>query len=134
MTMATWDPNFTSFCALCFSLWQWQIFNPLSEARDWTCILKETMWVLNKLSHNGKSCCFFILASIAFVPFIWSYYEVGMRTESLSISPNSSFTFHLMSLCIACSENYWAEFFSSIFSLSLYPFWYLVHLWKFVYT
>ena len=30
-------------CELCHSLWQRHIFNPLSEARDQTCILMDTM-------------------------------------------------------------------------------------------
>ena len=30
-------------------------FNPLSEARDGTCILMDTSQVLNPLSHNGNS-------------------------------------------------------------------------------
>ena len=34
---------------------QHQIFNPLSEARDQTCILMDTSWVPNPLSHNGNS-------------------------------------------------------------------------------
>ena len=37
------------------SLWQCQILNPLSEARDWTHILKDTSQILNTLSHNGNS-------------------------------------------------------------------------------
>ena len=31
------------------------ILNPVSEARDETCILMDTRWVLNPLSHNGNS-------------------------------------------------------------------------------
>ena len=38
--MATPDPS--RICNLRLSLWQPQIFNPLSEARDWTHILIET--------------------------------------------------------------------------------------------
>ena len=34
---------------------QRQILNPISEARDRTCILAETMTVLNLVSHNGNS-------------------------------------------------------------------------------
>ena len=34
---------------------QCQILNPLSRARDRTCILFDTSWVLNPLSHNGNS-------------------------------------------------------------------------------
>ena len=37
---ATLDPR--HICELCCSLWQCQILNPLSEARDWTHILTET--------------------------------------------------------------------------------------------
>ena len=36
-------------------LWQYQLLNPLSKARDQTCILMDTNWVLNLLSHNGNS-------------------------------------------------------------------------------
>ena len=38
---ATLDPS--CICDLCCSLWQCQILNPLSEARDWTCTLMDTM-------------------------------------------------------------------------------------------
>ena len=42
-----------------FNLWcslrQRQIFNPLTQARDQTRILTETMLVLTLLSHNGNS-------------------------------------------------------------------------------
>ena len=48
---------------LCCSLWQWQILNPLNKARDWTCILMDTNWVLNPLSHNWNSY-FWILLEI----------------------------------------------------------------------
>ena len=37
------------------SLWPCQILNLLSEARDRTCILMDTSWVLNPLSHNRNS-------------------------------------------------------------------------------
>ena len=39
--MATLDPS--RICDLCCSLWQRWIPNPLSEARDGTCILTEAM-------------------------------------------------------------------------------------------
>ena len=35
--------------------WQCQIFNPLSEARDWTLILMDSSRVLNSPSHNRNS-------------------------------------------------------------------------------
>ena len=50
---ATWDlsPVFN----LHRSSWKRQILNPLSEARDRTCILMGINWVRNPLSHNGNS-------------------------------------------------------------------------------
>ena len=41
-------------CNLCHSLQLYQIPNPLSEARDQTCILMDMTQVLNLLSHNGN--------------------------------------------------------------------------------
>ena len=54
--MATQDPS--HICCLDLSLLQCQILNPLSKARDQTCILsdaKDISCILNLLSHNGKS-------------------------------------------------------------------------------
>ena len=31
------------------------IFNPLSEARDWTCVLMDTSQIRSPLNHNGNS-------------------------------------------------------------------------------
>lgn len=42
-------------CDLHHSLWQCWILNSLSEARDPTCILVDTSWDLNPLSHNRNS-------------------------------------------------------------------------------
>ena len=36
-------------------LWQCRSLSPLSEARDQTCILMDTGWVLNPLNHNRNS-------------------------------------------------------------------------------
>ena len=41
--------------------WQCQILNPLSEARDQICILMDTSWVLNLLSHNRNSVGYLLL-------------------------------------------------------------------------
>ena len=48
-------------CNLCCILQQCQIFKPLSEARDQTCILMDTMLVLNPLSHKKNSNKWFFL-------------------------------------------------------------------------
>ena len=50
---ATQDPSL--ICDLHPSSQQCQILNPLSEARDGTCILMNTSLVLHLLSHNGNS-------------------------------------------------------------------------------
>ena len=47
------DPS--CVCDLYHSLQKCQILNPLSEARDQTCILMDTNWILNLLIHNGNS-------------------------------------------------------------------------------
>ena len=52
---ATTTLDLSSVCNLHHSSWQCQILNPLSEARDRTCILMETSWVLNPLSHHRNS-------------------------------------------------------------------------------
>ena len=51
--IATWDPN--HICDLYHSSRQRWILNPLSEARDQTCILMESGWVPSPLSHEGNS-------------------------------------------------------------------------------
>ena len=40
---------------LCLRLWQHWILNPLTLARDLTCILMDASWVLNLLSHSWNS-------------------------------------------------------------------------------
>ena len=50
IAIATWDPS--CICNLHHNAQQCQILNPLSEARDWTCILLDTSWVHNLLRHS----------------------------------------------------------------------------------
>ena len=59
---ATLDPS--HICKLHHSLWQRQILNPLSEASDGTCILMDTSWVLNLLSHYENANNFLFLIKI----------------------------------------------------------------------
>ena len=65
-TVATPDPSCT-FSDLHHSLRQHWILDTLSKARDRTCILIDTSWVLNLLNRNGHSLlpllllCFFWL-------------------------------------------------------------------------
>ena len=53
-TVATATLDLNDICNLCHSFQQHQILNPLSKARDRTCILMDTSQVLNSLSHNGN--------------------------------------------------------------------------------
>ena len=53
VTMATREPS--RVCDLHCSLWPRQILNPLSEARDRTCILMDSLRGLNPLSRSGNS-------------------------------------------------------------------------------
>ena len=61
---ATATPDPSPICDLHRSSWQHWILNPLSEARDQTCILMDTSQVLNLLSHNGNS------ASTSYMPVL----------------------------------------------------------------
>jgi len=54
---ATWDPSHV--CDLHHSSRQHRVLNSLSKARDRTCILMETIQVLNPLSHMGTPTCIF---------------------------------------------------------------------------
>ena len=54
-TIATATPDPSHVCGLHHSSWQCQIFNPLSESRDWTCVLMDTGRGSFPLSHNENS-------------------------------------------------------------------------------
>ena len=54
-TTAMATPNPSHLCDLHHSLQQYQILNPLSEARDGTHVLVDTSWVLNPPNHHGNS-------------------------------------------------------------------------------
>ena len=62
-------------CDLHHSSQQCQILlNPLSEARDWTRILMDTIWVCLLLSHSGNShhLCFIIIFCCSLLSCAWA--------------------------------------------------------------
>ena len=67
-----------------------QIFNPLSEAMDWTCIPIGTSHVCNPLNHNGNSVIFFFF--FGHVHGIWNFLGQGLNLScscNLHYSRNS---------------------------------------------
>ena len=63
-------PDLSHICNLHCSLWQGQIFNPLSETRDQTHILTDASQVGNLLSQNKISCL--VILNVNFFPFLFS--------------------------------------------------------------
>ena len=63
-TTATAMPDPRCICDLCCRLWQCQILNPLSEARDQNDMLMDTSQVLNQLSHSGNSRFLYLLSQL----------------------------------------------------------------------
>ena len=53
--IATATQDLSCLCDLHHSSQRRGILNPLSEARDQTCILMGISWVCNSLRHNGDS-------------------------------------------------------------------------------
>ena len=66
-TTATATSDLSRICNLCCSLWQRQVLNPLTKARDWTC-------VLYLLSHNGSSAAVFWAAIYVWTTCFFSKY------------------------------------------------------------
>ena len=54
---SNWDPSHV--CDLYHRSRQRQILNPLSEARDQTCILMDTSWISYHWATTGTTCIFF---------------------------------------------------------------------------
>ena len=54
-TTATATPDLSCVCDLHHSSRRHWILNSLSEARNQTCILMDTSWIFNPLSHSGNS-------------------------------------------------------------------------------
>ena len=55
LAIATAAPDLSCICGIHHSLLQHRILNPLSKARDGTCILMDTSQVLNPPSHRGNA-------------------------------------------------------------------------------
>ena len=53
--VAAVTPDLSRTCDLHHTSWQHWILNPLSRARDRTCIPMDACWVRDPLSHNGSS-------------------------------------------------------------------------------
>ena len=101
------DPR--HICDLCRSLQQRHILNPLSEARDRTCILIETSWVLNLLSHNGNSSIsyFLIYLSIFFFFHFWLLWGQGSDpSPSYDLGRSCSHAGSFNPLCWARDRTY----------------------------
>ena len=63
---ATATPDPSHICNLHHSSWQCRILNPLSEARDWTCVLLDTSqtrfcWAMMGTPGLTFNLCFFVL-------------------------------------------------------------------------
>ena len=56
--IATWDPSHV--CDLHHSSWQCRILNPLSKARNWTCVLMDTSWVCFCWAMTGTLLLLFL--------------------------------------------------------------------------
>ena len=81
---ATAMPDLSHICDLHQSLQQHWILNPLSEARDQTCILMDISWVLNLLSHNTNSQS--LSFSICFNPFFFSFFSfLGPDSQHMEV-------------------------------------------------
>ena len=57
---ATVTQDLSCICDLHYSSQQCQVLNPLGKAGDQACIIMDTSWVLNPLSHNRNSLMYCI--------------------------------------------------------------------------
>ena len=82
-TTATAMQDPSHICGLHCSLHQCQILNPLREVRNRTCIIMDTSWVLNSLSHsrNSNVCIFISRVFLGPHPRHMNIPRLGMESE-----------------------------------------------------
>ena len=76
-TTATAIQNPSHICNLCYSLWQQQILNLLSQ--DQNCIIKNTSQSLNPLSNRGTSSNWHFRMSLPSKRALGSITEIGLK-------------------------------------------------------
>ena len=81
-TTATAMQDLGQICNLHHRSQQHWILNPLSEARDQTCVLMDTSQVLNLLSHN-RNTTFILLIFFSFFLFLffWPHHSIWIEPE-----------------------------------------------------
>ena len=81
LAYTTATPDLSCVCEPHHSVQQCWIFNPLSDARDWTCILTDTSWVLNcwvtvrtstwwRVLKETENTAFFLLSCLCKILYI----------------------------------------------------------------
>ena len=84
------------------SSWQCQILNPLSEARDQTCVFMDTSWVHYCWATTGTPNKLFLKTCL---PNVWLFVAALQIVLSLSLSlPPSLSLSHSNTACIALSS------------------------------
>ena len=95
---ATTMPDPSHICYLNHSSQKHRTLNPLSEARDQTCILIDTSQILNPLSHNGNS------HTLIWISLFLSLHSPSQNSSvivgSCRISSDNILSFIYLNVCI----------------------------------
>ena len=102
-------PHQSCICDLHRSSWQCQILNPLSEARDQTCILTDTSRVHNLLCHKKNSPCYVLKNSY------WEYWflkisraaKAFILLNSHELASGANWFQALLGGSLRCSQEEW---------------------------
>ena len=86
-TTVTATTNLSHICDLHHKLLQRQILNPLSGARDRTCILVDLSQILNPLSHNGTARVFCFGLVFRAAPALYGNSQARGPIGAANISP-----------------------------------------------